>query len=118
MAMQAAELVGRVLRTGGVAVAALATAAWAALGLDEAAGVAAGGAIALGNFRWLARDAGRLGAGGEGARRALPGTLRHLAAFGALAALLGSGWIHPLAACAGLAVLPPVLVAEGLRAAR
>jgi hypothetical protein len=32
--------------------------------------------------------------------------------------LLGYGIVHPLALVAGLSVLPPVLIAVGLRAAR
>ena len=41
-----------------------------------------------------------------------------VAVFGAVALLLGYGIVHPFALVAGLSVLPPVLIALGLRAAR
>jgi hypothetical protein len=44
--------------------------------------------------------------------------LRYVLLFGAVALLLGYGLVHPLALVAGLSVLPPVLIACGLRAAR
>ena len=116
--MGAGELTDRVVRPGVVAAAACAVLAGLLVGPWEAAGVLAGGVIAFGNFRWLARDAGRLGASEEGAgRRLLPVGLRQIAAFAALAALIGSGVSHPLAVAAGLALLPPVLIVQGLRAA-
>jgi hypothetical protein len=114
--MGATELAGRVFGAGVLAVAAVVALAAALLGVREAMGVAAGGAIAFGNFRWLARDAARLGTLGAGRRLPLLG-LRQLVAFGALAALIVSGFCHPLAVVAGLALLPPVLVVQGLRAA-
>jgi hypothetical protein len=95
--------------------------AWAA-GLDAAAGVAGGGAIALLNFRWLARDvahAATLAAEGRmGTLRVGSAWLRRLVSLGALGLLLAGGLTHPLAVIAGLWVLPPVLLLQGLRAAR
>ena len=44
--------------------------------------------------------------------------LRHVLLFGAVALLLGYSLVHPLTLVAGLSVLPPVLIAFGLRAAR
>jgi hypothetical protein len=117
--MEADELTDRVLRLGVLALAPIAVLVAATVGLREGAGVAAGGVLALGDFRWLARDAQRLVRGNrEGGLRLAPIALRQLAAFGALAALIGSGIVHPLSVAAGLAVLPPVLIVEGLRAAK
>lgn len=115
--MGAGELTGRVVRAGALWVTVLAAIAAVMVGVREAAGVAAGGAIALGSFRWLVRDAIRLTAAGDPGRGLLPMGLRQIAAFGGLAVVIGSGWSHPVAVAAGLAVLPPVLVVQGLRAA-
>jgi hypothetical protein len=116
--MTSDDLASGVVRAGVVAVAIVALAAAIAAGMGAAAGVLAGGAVALGNFRWLVRDASRLTAtaGAGSAVRLLPLGLRHLTALASLAVLIGSGWSHPLAVAAGLAVLPPVLVVQGLRA--
>jgi ATP synthase I chain len=117
--MGAGELTHRVCRAGAFAVVMLAAPTALLVGLREAAGVAAGGGIAFGSFRWLARDAARFGTLGPGsAMRLLPIGLRQIAAFTGLAVLIGSGWTHPVAVAAGLALLPPVLVIQGLRAAR
>src|SRR5215831_1007279 len=117
--MGAGELADRVVRAGVLAVAAAAVLAWVLAGPSAALGVVVGGIIAFGNFRWLARDASRLSAQGEAraGRRLLPIGLRQAAVFGALAVVIGCGLSHPLALAAGLAVLPPVLVVQGLRAA-
>jgi ATP synthase I chain len=117
--MEAGELTHRVLRAGVLAVGAVAVGAAVLFGLGEGAGVAAGGGIAFGSFRWLARDAARLVApdGPAPARRLLGIGLRQMAALAGLTALIASGWSHPVAVAAGLALLPPVLVIQGLRAA-
>ena len=94
--------------------------AWWLAGPAAATGVGGGGAIALLNFRWLARDVGRataLVAEGGGGRIGRLG-LRQLATFTALGLLVAQGWAHPVAVGIGLAVLPPVLLAEGLLDAR
>jgi hypothetical protein len=111
-------LVSRVTVLGIFAIAAVtASAAWL-WGVAGAAGTIGAGAIALLNFRWLARGAARALAGG-GPRGALVGLgLRYLATLGALALLLSSGWAHPVAVVAGIAVLPLVLIVEGLRVTR
>jgi hypothetical protein len=113
--MIAAELVDRVMLTGLASTALLSIVAAAIGGASAALGVAGGALITLLNFRWMARDAirattgsGRLGGIG----------LRKLGALAALGGLVVSGWTHPVAVAAGLLVLPPVLVAQGLRAAR
>jgi ATP synthase I chain len=113
------ELTRRVCRAGVLAVAVVAAATALLFGGREAAGVAAGGGIAFGTFRWLARDAGCLAAIAQSAAppRLLPLGFRQIAAFAAIALLIGSGWCHPLAVAAGIALLPPVLVVQGLRAA-
>jgi hypothetical protein len=88
-------------------------------GASAAAGLLAGGAIALLDFRWIARS---LAAPGAGARltagHLVASAGRLLAAFGALGLVLASGWVHPVALMAGLALVPAVLIAHGLRAAR
>ena len=116
------DLSGRVTWSGLAAVGALsAVAGWAA-GVEGAAGVAGGGAVALLNFRWLASSVANAAAlvrdGGSGGPALRGAWLRQLSTVGALGLLLGSGWTHPLAVIAGLSVLPPILIAQGLRAAR
>jgi hypothetical protein len=113
------ELTRRVCRAGMLAVAVLTAGTALLFGAREAAGVAAGGGIAFGTFRWLARDAASLAAIGQpaSASRLLPIGFRQIAAFAALALVIGSGWCHPVAVAAGIALLPPVLVVQGLRAA-
>jgi ATP synthase I chain len=116
--MTVADLVSRVTLHCLVLTAALAAGAGWLAGLPGAAGAAAGGTIALLHFRWLAR--GALGALRDegGFTLGLTGLgLRSAGAFGALALTLGGGWAHPLAVLAGLSVLPPVLIAEGMRSA-
>jgi ATP synthase I chain len=117
--MGAGELTDRVCRAGALAVVLLAAATAALVGLREAAGLAAGGGIAFGSFRWLARDATRLAALRPGQAGALLGIgFRQVIAFAGLAAVIGSGVAHPVAVAVGIALLPPVLVIQGLRAAR
>lgn len=102
--------------------AALSAGAWWLAGAPAAAGVGGGGAIALVNFRWLARDVGRAGAliveGRTGIGRIGRIGLRQLVTFGGLGLLIAQGWAHPVAVGVGLATLPPVLLAQGLLAAR
>ena len=120
--MTIADFVARVSWTGGLTVAVMTAAAWWLAGVSAAAGVAGGGAIALVNFRWLARDVSRATAlvvGGQaaGGRISRIG-LRQLATFGALGLLVAQGWAHPVAVGVGLATLPPALLAAGLLGAR
>lgn len=116
--MTADLLIARVTIHALSALAAVAAIAGLVAGLSGFAGAAGAGLIALLNFRWLARGAARAGAP-DSPRLALPGLgLRCLTAFGALALLLAAGWAHPLAALAGLSVLPPVLIVDGLIGAR
>ena len=116
-----AELAARVTWTGAATVAALTAGAWWLAGAPAAAGVGAGGGIALVNFRWLARDLERatalIATGGAAGRLGRMG-LRPLATFGALGLLVAQGWAHPVAVAVGLAALPPVLLAQGLLDAR
>lgn len=89
-------------------------------GVSVGVGIAAGVALALGNFRWLVARA-CAPADTPAAGRALwsIGAGLRLAAFGALcAAVLATGWAHPVALVAGLTALPCALVGHGLRAAR
>lgn len=113
--MLAAALVNGVMATGLGATALLSIIAAAIAGPGAALGVAGGAIITLLNFRWLARDAIRAT---TGSGRLSGIGLRKLGALAALGALIVSGWTHPVAVAAGLFVLPPVLVAQGLRAAR
>ena len=116
------DLSARVTMSGLSAVLALTAAAGWIAGAQGAAGVAGGGAVALVNFRWLARSVASIAARAGEDRTAVVGWrrtwLRHLLTVGALGLLLGGGWAHPLAVILGLSVLPPVLVAQGLFAAR
>lgn len=113
--MIAAELVNRVTLTGLGAATVLSVAAVFVGGFSAAVGVAGGALITLLNFRWLARDAVRATTG-EGRLSALG--FRKIGALLALGSLVACGVTHPVAVAAGLLVLPPALVAQGLLAAR
>jgi hypothetical protein len=84
--------------------------------------VGGGGAIAIVNFRWLARDVDRatalIAAGTPTLGRLSRVGLRQLVTLGALGVLVAQGWAHPVAVAVGLAILPPVLLAQGLLDAR
>ena len=120
--MATVELTSRVTWAGACTVAALSAGAWWLAGSPAAAGVAGGGAIALLNFRWLARDVGRAVAlvveGRSGLARVGRIGLRQLVIFGGLGVLVAHGWVHPAAVALGLAALPPVLLIQGLLDAR
>jgi hypothetical protein len=111
----ATELAKRVIVTGLMVTLPLALAAVVFFGLGAGAGVVGGALVALLNFGGLAREAVRATDSG---RRRLRLGLRQLAVFATLGGLLVSDWTHPVAVAAGLMVLPPVLVAQGLHAAR
>ena len=117
-----ADLAARVTWTGAATVAAMTAGAWWLAGTAAAAGVGGGGAIALLNFRWLARDVGRATAlvaeGGGGVGRIGRVGLRQLVTLTALGLLIAQGWAHPVGVGIGLAALPPVLLAQGLLDAR
>ncbi|HYB41460.1 MAG TPA: ATP synthase subunit I [Candidatus Methylomirabilis sp.] len=114
------ELARRVTTTGALTLAAMSAGAWWLVGAPAAAGVVGGGAIALVNFRWLARDVAQTDALAGGGRIGRIGRigLRQLVTFGGLGLLIAHGWAHPVAVAVGLAVLPPVLLAQGLLDAR
>jgi hypothetical protein len=120
--MTIADLAARVTWSGAASVAAMTAGAWGLAGADAAAGVAGGGGIALMNFRWLARDVGRVAGmiaeGQGGAGRIGRIGLRQAVTFGALGLLIAKGWAHPVGVGVGLAVLPFVLLTEGLLDAR
>jgi hypothetical protein len=86
-------------------------------GAPAGIGVLAGGALGLGNLWWLAR---RAVAASETpvSRWSLGAVLRLAAVGGAVAVVLGTGAGHPLGVVVGLTVLPCVLIARGLAAAR
>ena len=116
------DLVGRVSRTVLVLLMALTLVGALLAGRAGALGVLAGGLISLASFTWIARgvqSSGKLFAVGRAHPLWAMGlALRYVLLFGAVALLLGYGLVHPLALVAGLSVLPPVLIAVGLRAAR
>lgn len=120
--MATADLTSRVTWGGACTVAALSAGAWWLAGAPAAAGVAGGGAIALVNFRWLARDVGRavslVAEGRAGFARVSRIGLRQFVTLGALGLLVAQGWAHPAAVGLGLAALPPVLLVQGLLDAR
>lgn len=116
------ELIRRVLVVGAAGLLPLAVAGYLAAGPRGGLGVLAGGAIALGNL-WLLGRASDRALALLSARRVHPlwvlGLgLRYLVLFGALALLLSSGRVHPVALIVGLSILPPVLIAYALRGSR
>jgi len=111
------EFVGQVSRTMLVALAPLAVGCGVFAGWPGAIGGVAGALISLVSFRWIASGVMR-SAGGVLVFSALAVGVRHLALFGALALVLWSGAAHPMALVAGLSLLPPIIVARGLSAAR
>ena len=118
--MTPSELMWRVTRDVCALGAALTVAAAWLGGAAGAIGAATGVALAVGNFRWLvARVPATIGA--SGAARVLwsmAAGLRYLAFAAVAAAVLATGWAHPVALVAGLTALPCALVGHGLRAAR
>ena len=86
------------------------------------AGVLAGGGLALLDFRWLTRSAAAAAVALTGGRARvgwmLAAAARLLGMFGAISLILVFGRVAPLAVMAGLAVLPLVVIAQGLRTAR
>jgi hypothetical protein len=118
--MTPSDLMWRVTRDVCALGAALALAAGWIAGSAGAVGAAAGVALALGNFRWLVSRV-CASTGTPDAARALwsvAAGLRFIAFGGLCAALLASGWAHPVALVVGLTALPGALVGHGLRAAR
>ena len=88
-------------------------------GVPGAAGVVAGGALALGSFRWLAARVVAVSAGSSMSSTWVAVTGLRLAGVAALAALaFAGGWVHPLAMLVGYTVLPIAVVTQGLRLAR
>ena len=116
------DLVGRVSRAVLALLVPVTLAGGVLAGRAGALGALAGGLISLASFTWIARgvrSSAKLFAGGRAHPLwALGLGLRYVLLFGAVALVLGYGIVHPLALVAGLSVLPPVLIAFGLRAAR
>jgi len=120
--MSPTDLTSRVTFDSGGLVAALALLAGWVAGITAAAGVCAGGALAILNFRWLAGRtltvlAGLSGHGPLGGW-ALGFGLRLGALAAVTAGLLMSGWAHPVGVVVGLTALPCVLIVRGLAFAR
>lgn len=117
-----ADLVRRVTGTVLVLLAPIVLAGGALAGWPGALGVLAGGLLSIVSLNWIGRgvqSASRLLAGGRAHPLWIVGLgFRYVVLFGAVALLLARGIVHPLALVAGLSILPPVLVAFGLRAAR
>ena len=114
------DLVGRVTGAGALALIPVAGVAFYLADLAGLLGVLAGGGVAFGSFGWLSTGSRRALAL-LSARRVHPLWLlslglRHLFLFAALGMLLWSGYVHPLGVIVGVSVLPPVLIAQGLRA--
>jgi len=115
------DFVGRVSMITLVLLTLVTTAGGVLAGWPGALGGLAGGLTSLGSFRWIASGVARAatpGSRGGLAMSALGVGVRHLALFGALALVLVSGAAHPVALLVGLSVLPPVLIAVGLRETR
>jgi hypothetical protein len=116
--MTPSELTTRVTLDTCALVALLAAgAAWLG-GAPSGVGVVAGGALAVGNFRWLVARAGLAAAAGAVSSGAwlIGAGLRFAACFAACALLLATGWAHPIALLGGFTVLPCVLVTRALAA--
>jgi hypothetical protein len=113
--MTASELTARVTATTVLAVLPLALAgAWLG-GVPGAAGVLAGGALALFSFRLLAA---RATAASASTAWLLTSGLRFGAVAVTAAVLFVNGWAHPLGVLAGYSALPVIVVVHGLRLAR
>ena len=115
------KLKTRITITSAVLGGALALAAGWLGGAPGVLGIAAGAALALGDFWWLAARIGALLSpdaewGGSGWMVATG--LRFIALTAGAALVLVTGVVHPVALVIGFTVLPVVLVAQGLRAAR
>ena len=117
--MTSSDLTTRVTRRTAAAVTVLALGGGWLGGAPGAAGVLAGGALALGSFRWLAARAVAASTGPPMASGWIVVTGLRLAAVAAVAAVaFAGGWVHPLAMLVGYTVLPVALVMQGLRLAR
>jgi hypothetical protein len=117
--MTSSNLTTSVTRRTAVAVAVLTLAGGWLGGAPGAAGVLAGGALALGSFRWLAARVVVVSLNPSMAPAWVAVTGVRLAAVAALAAIaFAGGWVHPIALLAGYTVLPVALVMQGLRLAR
>jgi len=113
------ELTSRVTWESGGAVAVLSLVSGLVGGIPVAAGVGAGGVLAITNFRWLAgRVVSVLGGVPTLGGWALGFGLRLIALACATAGLMATGLVHPLGVVVGLTVLPGALVLRGLRQAR
>lgn len=114
------SLLWRVIRTCALALTPLAGVAAYMAGWPAFLGVVGGGGVAVGSFCWLSAGSRRALAlvRGRGLHPlwALGLGLRHLSSFLVLGGLLWSGYVDPLALVIGLSVLPPVLIAQALRA--
>jgi ATP synthase I chain len=117
--MTSSDLTTSVTRRTAAAVAVLMLAGGWLGGAPGAAGVLAGGALALGSFRWLAARVVVVSVNPSMASAWVAVTGVRLAAVAALAAIgFAGGWVHPIALLAGYTVLPVALVLQGLRLAR
>ena len=114
------ELMWRVTRDVCALGAALVPAAAWLGGTAGALGAAAGVALAVANFRWLVSRVPAPSAAADAASGlwSMTAGLRFIAFGAACAAVLATGWAHPVALVAGLTALPCALVGHGLRAAR
>jgi hypothetical protein len=116
--MTSSDLTTSVTRHTAAAVVVLMVAGGWLGGAPGAAGVLAGGALALGSFRWLAARVRAVSADATMSSGWIAVTGLRLAAVAALAALaFAGGWVHPIALLAGYTVLPVALVTQSLRLA-
>jgi hypothetical protein len=117
--MTSSDLTTSVTRRTAAAVVVLMVAGGWLGGVPGAVGVLAGGALALGSFRWLAARVRAVSTGAAMASGWVAVTGLRLAAVAVLAALgFAGGWVHPVALLAGYTVMPVALVMQGLRLAR
>ena len=117
--MSSSDLTTSVTRRTAAAVVVLMVAGGWLGGAPGAAGVLAGGALALGSFRWLASRVRAVSADATMSSGWIVVTGLRLAAVAGLAAVaFACGWVHPIALLAGYTVLPVALVTQSLRLAR
>lgn len=117
--MTPSELTAHVTRRTCAASVALAVpAAWLA-GAEGGVGVLAGGAMAVGAFRWIAARVIALTATGSAARAlwVMGSGLRFTGIAAIAALLLATGWAHPVGLLVGVTLMPVGVLALGWRAA-
>jgi hypothetical protein len=109
------KLIAQVTLLGFGSIVVVAAAAAGIAGAPAAVGAAAGGLVTLLNFQLLGRAASRLLVAPRPGLALIGAACRYAVTFAMLALLCSTGWADPVAIVVGLSVLPPILIAQGLR---